>query len=104
MTLSELGKTYVTSHQFDTASEYLSQAAAIAQSQHLGALSAALQNDLGIVRALQGQLPEALTAFQDSATRAGDENLPALAVRARVNAARVAIQLKRFEEAADGPE
>ncbi len=100
VTLSELGKTYVASHQYDTASDYLSQAAVIAQSQNFGALSAALQNDLGIVRALQGQLPEALTAFQDSATRARDENLPALAVRARVNAARVAIQLKRFEEAA----
>jgi len=89
LTLSELGKTYVTSHQYDTASDYLSQAAEIARTEHLRALSAALQNDLGIVRALQGLLPEALAAFQDSATRAQEEDQPVLAVRALVNAARV---------------
>jgi len=100
LTLSELGKTYVTNHQYDTASDYLTQAAAIAQTQNLKALSAALQNDLGIVRALQGLLPEALAAFQDSATRAQDEDLRMLAIRAHVNTARVAMQLKRFEEAA----
>ena len=100
LTLSELGKTYVTSHQYDTASDYLLQASEIARAQHLRALSAALQNDLGIVRALQGLLPEALAAFQDSSTRAQEEDQPVLAVRALVNAARVAIQLKQFEEAA----
>ena len=100
LTLSELGKTYVTSHQYDTASDYLSQAAEIAQTEHLPALSAALQNDLGIVRALQGRLLEALAAFQDSATRAKEDDLRMLAVRAHVNAARVAIQLERFEAAA----
>lgn len=100
LTLSELGKTYVTSHQYDTASDYLSQAAEIAQTQHLKALSAALQNDLGIVRALQGQSQEALAAFQASATRAQEADLRMLAVRAHVNAARVAIRLTRFEEAA----
>ncbi|MDP9132384.1 MAG: CHAT domain-containing protein, partial [Nitrospirota bacterium] len=99
LTLSELGKSYVTSHQYDTASDYLSQAAEIAQTQHLRALSAALQNDLGIVRALQGLLPEALAAFQDSAAQAQEESLSVLAVRSHVNAARVAIQLKRLEEA-----
>lgn len=100
LTLSELGKTYVTNHQYDTASEYLSQANEIAQSQRLKALSAALQNDLGIVRALQGQSQEALAAFQAGATRAQEEDLRMLAVRAHVNAARVAVRLTRFEEAA----
>lgn len=100
LTLSELGKTYVASHQYDTASDYLSQAAEIAQRQNLKALSAAVQNDLGIVRALQGLQTEALAAFQDSAARAKEENLQALAVRAQVNAARMAIQLKQFNEAA----
>lgn len=100
LTLSELGKTYVTSHQYGTAADYLSQAEAIARTKNLGSLSAALRNDLGIVLALQGRFPEALTAFQDSATGAAEEAVRDLFVRARVNAARVAIQLKRFDEAA----
>ncbi len=100
LTLSELGKTYVTSHQYDTATDYLSQAAEIAQTRNLRTLSAALQNDLGIVLALQGRFPQALAAFQDSAAGATAENLSVLFVRARVNAARVAMQLKRFDEAA----
>ena len=100
MTLSELGKTYVTNHQYETASDYLAQAAEIAQRENLTALSAAVQNDLGIVQALQGLLPEALTAFQSSASRAKDEALQALAVRSYVNAARVAIQLKQVDVAA----
>ena len=100
LTRSELGKTYVTSHQYVTAADYLSQAEAIARTKNLGSLSAALRNDLGIVLALQGRFPEALTAFQDSATGAAEEAVRDLFVRARVNAARVAIQLKRFDEAA----
>lgn len=100
LTLSELGKTYVTSHQYDTAADYLSQAAGIAQTRNLRTLSAAIRNDLGIVLALQDRLPEALAAFQDSATSATEENLYMLFVRARVNAARVAMRLNRFDEAA----
>ena len=100
LTLSELGKTYVTSHQYDTATDYLSQAAEIAHTRNLKTLSAALRNDLGIVLALQGRFPEALAAFQDSAAGATEENVRILFVRTRVNAARVAMQLKRFDEAA----
>ncbi|HRC43787.1 MAG TPA: CHAT domain-containing protein [Nitrospira sp.] len=100
LTLSELGKTYVTSHQYDTAADYLSQAAEIAHTRNLRTLSASLQNDLGIVLALQGRFQEALAAFEDSAARATEENLRILFVRARVNAARVTMQLARFDEAA----
>lgn len=100
LTLSELGKTYVLSRQYDTASDYLTQAAALAQTHNLRTFSAALRNDLGMVQALQGRLPEALAAFQDSAAGATEENLGMLFVRARVNAARVAMRLTRFDEAA----
>ena len=100
LTLSELGKTYVISHQYDTASDYLSQALTQAQTEHLGPLSIAIQNDLGIVHALQNQFPEALTAFQNSARGAEEAHLRWLTVRAHVNAARVANQLQRSEDAA----
>jgi CHAT domain-containing protein len=100
LTLSELGKTYVTNHQYDVAADYFSQAVEIAQAQKLTTVVASLQNDLGIVLALQGRPQEALTAFHEGAERAKQEELPMLLVRARVNAARVRIQLKQFDETA----
>ena len=100
LTLAELGKTYVVNHQYDAALQYLTQAAEIAKTHHLRKFSAALHNDLGIVRASQGQLPEAMTAFQESAQLAQEEDLRVLAPRARINLARVALQLKQFDETA----
>ena len=93
LTLAELGKTYVANHQYDTALQNLTQAAEIAKTHNIRKFSAALQNDLGIVRASQGQLPEAMTAFQESARLAQEEDLRVLAPRAPINLARVAIQL-----------
>ncbi len=98
LTLSELGKTYVTNHQYDVAADYIVQALEIAQAQKLHTLGAALQNDLGIVLALQGRPHESLAAFYESAARAKEEGLAPLFVRARINAARVAIQIKQFDE------
>ncbi len=100
VTLWELGKTYVITRQYDTASDYLTQAAALSQTHNLKTFSAALRNDLGMVLALQGRFPEALAAFQESAAGATEETLGMLFVRARVNAARVAMRLTRFDEAA----
>ncbi len=100
VTLSELGKTYLANHQYDVAEDYLSQAADLARTQNIPTLAAALQNDLGIVLALQHHFPEALAAFREAVTRANNEQLALLVVRARVNEARVAIQLKQFEETA----
>ena len=97
ITLSELGKTYLANHQYEVAADYIAQASEIAQTQPFGPLSAALQNDLGIVLALQGRLEEALEAFHRSAIRAKQEGLIPLFIRARVNVARMAIQLAQFE-------
>jgi CHAT domain-containing protein len=99
LSLSELGKTYLINRQYDAALEFLSQAADMAKTHALRPLSAAALNDLGIVRAAQEQFPEALAAFQESAMLAQQENLPLLLIRARINAARAAMRLKRFDEA-----
>ncbi len=98
LTISELGKTYVTNHQYDVAEDYFAQALGIARAQKFHALDAALQNDLGIVLALQGRPKEALSAFNESAARAKEEGLTPLFVHARVNAARAAIQIAQFDE------
>lgn len=100
LTLGQIGKTYVISRQYEAALEYLTQAADMARTHDLRKLSPALLNDLGTLRASQRQFPEAMAAFQDSATFAQAEDLRMLFVRARINAAQVAIQLKQYTEAA----
>lgn len=97
ITLSELGKTYVTDHQYEVAADYITQAFEIAQAQPFRALSAALQNDLGIVLALQGRPEEALAAFHKCAVSSKQEGLIPLFIRARVNAARMAVQLAQYD-------
>ena len=97
ITLSELGKTYLANHQYEVAADYIAQASEIAQAQPFRPLSAALQNDLGIVLALQGRPEEALEAFHRSAIRSKQDGLISLFIRARINAVRIAIQLAQFE-------
>ena len=99
LTLSELGKTYLINHQYDAASEFLSQAAEMAKTHDLRPLSASVLNDLGIVRAAQDRFPEAMAAFQESALLAQQQDSRLLLIRARINAARVAMRLKRADEA-----
>lgn len=99
ITLSELGKTYLADHQYEVAADYMTQASEIAQAQPFRALSAALQNDLGIVLALQGRREEALAAFHKCAVASKQEGLVSLFIRARVNAARIAVQLAQFDAA-----
>ncbi|MBS0171783.1 MAG: CHAT domain-containing protein [Nitrospira sp.] len=100
VTLSELGKTYVVNHQYEVAADYIAQAFEIAEAQPFRTLSAALQNDLGIVLALQGRREEALAAFHKCAVSSKDQGLTPLFIRALVNAARMAIQLAQFEAGA----
>jgi CHAT domain-containing protein len=100
LTLSELGKTYVANHQYEVAADYLTQASEIAEAQPFRALSAAIRNDLGIVLALQGRLEDALTAFRKCAVSSKQGGLTSLFIRARVNEARMAIQLAQFDAVA----
>jgi len=100
LTLSELAKTYVTNRQFDVAAEYIQQAVDLAQAHAFSALAPSLQNDLGIVLALQGRPVDALAAFHQAAALADIQGTTLLPARARINAARVAMQVQRWEEAA----
>ena len=102
ITLSELGKTYLANHQYEVAADYITQASGIAQTQAYQALTASLQNDLGIVLALQGRQEEALEAFQRSAVSSKQEGLLSLFVRAHVNVGRMAIHLARFDTVIPG--
>ena len=99
-TVSQLGKIYAGSRQYEAALEYLRQAADLAKTHNLPQLSPAVLNDVGAVNASQGHWPEAMAAFQESAQLAQAEDLRLLFARARINTARVAIQLAQQTEAA----
>ncbi len=97
--LDGLGKAYFANRQPEAAVHHLTQALEIARQQQARGLTAAVLNDLGIVRSAYQQYADALAAFTESDLLAQGTNQPALAIRARLNAARVALQLKRHQDA-----
>lgn len=99
LTLAELGKSYIASGEYEEAAAYLTDATDIADTHRLPRLSASLRNDIGVLRALQGRPAEALDSFQQSAASAKEESLHVLFVRAQVNVARTALQLKQAGDA-----
>lgn len=94
-----LGRAYLGTRQPDAASHYLDHALELARAHGNPALTAAVLNDVGILRATQARYKDALAAFREGASLAQGANQDALAVRARINAARAAVQLKQFVEA-----
>jgi len=96
--LGSLGRAYLATRQTDAAQHHLAQALDLARSQKNPGLTAAVLNDLGILRVMERQDQEALKAFTESASLAQEANQPAIAIRARINAARAALRLRRFED------
>ncbi|TKB78837.1 MAG: CHAT domain-containing protein [Nitrospira sp.] len=91
--LGHLGRIYLALRQLPEASEYLQQAADIANKQKASPLMATTLNDLGILSVLKQQDKDALDAFQKSVSHAQSAGLPLLAATARTNAARVLLRL-----------
>lgn len=94
---AHLGRTYIVAQQLDAAEDHLTQAQNALKGQQAPALLASITNDRGILAALKHQDREALTAFTETVRQATDAELPLLAVRARINAARANIRLNDFE-------
>lgn len=86
--LAQLGRTYLTLRQLTEASEYLHRASELGRKQDSAPLLATVQNDLGILSALQQHDKEALEAFQTSVDFSYKAKLPLLTATARTNAAR----------------
>lgn len=97
--LDGIGKVYFANRQPEAAVHHLTQALEIAREQQARGLTAAVLNDLGIVRSFHQQYAEALMAFTESDLLAQGADEPALAIRARLNAARAALRLKRHQDA-----
>lgn len=93
--LAQLGHTYLTARQLDAASTHLSLARELTKGSFSPALTASLLNDLGILQALQNRPEEALTTFTDTVQIAQQAGLPLVALHARLNAARIHVQLNQ---------
>lgn len=99
--LDNLGRCYLVSHQPDAALQNLTQALETATPTGNQRVIAAIQNDLGLAYVAQQKLPDALTAFTASVNGAAGASDRPLAVRARINAARVSLALKEYLKARD---
>ncbi|MGH7232291.1 MAG: tetratricopeptide repeat protein, partial [Nitrospiraceae bacterium] len=94
-----LGHVYLANRQTDAAAHYLDQALEIARQLNQPALKAAVLNEIGILQAMETHYQEALAAYGESVSLADEAGHKTLAVRARLNAARAAIQFARHAEA-----
>jgi len=97
--MESLGRTYLTARKPDAAVQYLTQALAMAQADEDRRLIAAIHNDLGIAHVAQQHDAEALAAFTTSAQEAHAAGDRPLAVRAHINAARMALKLNQPDHA-----
>ena len=99
--MESLGRTYLSARNLDAAVQYLTQALAMAQADDDRRLIAAIHNDLGIAHVAQQHDADALAAFAASAQEAHAAGDRPLAVRASINAARMALKLNQPDNARD---
>ena len=97
--MESLGRTYLAARKPDASVQYLTQALAMAQADGDRRLIAAIHNDLGIAHVAQQHDADALAAFVTSAEEAQAAGDRPLTVRARINAARMALKLNQPDNA-----
>ncbi len=107
--LENLGRTYLAARKPDAAEQHLTQALDIAKADGIPRLIPAIYNDLGLAHVSQQRHENALASFTASAEGAQTTGDRPLAVRAQINAARVALKLNqpdaarnRLDQALDG--
>ena len=97
--LENLGRAYLAAHKPDAAMPHLNQAMDIATADGAPRLIAAIHNDLGLVHVSQQRNEDALASFTASAQGALEAGDRPLAIRAQINAARVASKLNQTDAA-----
>jgi CHAT domain-containing protein/Tfp pilus assembly protein PilF len=96
--LGSLGNVYIATGPAETAYRYLNEALGMATEAGIIGLSAAILNNLGNLFASQKKYTEAIGAYTESARLAAQIGNPALAARARTNAARASMQSGQLQE------
>lgn len=99
--LANLGRTFLTARQPDSATEHLTHALEMAEAQRNAHLAAAVRHDLGLASIAQHRDAEALASFTASAQGALAVNDRPLAVRAQIHAARASLRLNQPAAARD---
>lgn len=97
--LENLGRAYLAARKPDAATQYLTQALEMATADGSPRLIDAIQNNMGLAQVALHQNAEALASFTTSAEGAMAARDRGLAVRAQVNAARVALKLNQPDAA-----
>jgi CHAT domain-containing protein/Tfp pilus assembly protein PilF len=97
--LENIGRTYLAARKPDEATQNLTQALEMAKTDGGPRLIAAIHNDLGLAQVSQQRHEEALASFTSSAQGALAARDRPLAVRAQINAARVALKLNQPDAA-----
>lgn len=97
--LENLGRTYLAARKPDAAMQYLTQALDIAKADGIPRLIPSIHNDLGLAHVSQQRHENALDSFTASAEGAQATGDRPLAVRAQINAARVALKLNHPDAA-----
>jgi tetratricopeptide (TPR) repeat protein len=97
--LENLGRAYLAARKPDAAMPYLTQALDMAKADGTPRLIAAIHNDLGLVHISQQRHEDALASFTASAQGALEAGDRPLAIRAQINAARVASKLNQADAA-----
>jgi len=97
--LGNLGNAYLLSGAQDKATQYLQEGLLLAREVEDTGREAIILNNLGNLLVLQNKSQEALSTYAQSVTLAGQTGNDATAIRALTNAARVAIQQKKYNAA-----
>ena len=97
--LENLGRTYLAARKPDAAMPHLTQALDMAKADGAPRLIAAIHNDLGLAHISQQRNEDALASFTASAQGALEAGDQPLAIRAQINAARVASKLNQADAA-----
>jgi len=97
--LENLGRTYLAARKSDPATQHLNRALEMTTADGDQRLIAAIRNDLGLAQVSQHQYEDALVSFSSSAQGALTVPDRPLAVRAQVNAGRVALKLNQPDAA-----
>jgi CHAT domain-containing protein len=97
--LENIGRTYLAARNQEAAVQHLTQALDMAKTDGTPQLIATIQNDLGLAYISQQHDKDALASFTASAQGAQAIGDRPLAIRAQVNAARVALKLNQPESA-----
>lgn len=97
--LDRLGRVYLSLRKFEASAQFLQEAKALADSTGNPTVRAAVENDLCVLHAVEKRYTEAQNTCRHGVELADRAGIELLAIRVRLNAARIALQTAHPNEA-----